>query len=438
MSKIAVCCPAFTGHVNPLRGLCGELQRRGHEITFVGWEETEPMLAGTGFGFELLDEANMADNIFAGYAEIISQRIGSKAFRYSMGFHAGLAESQIRDGARALEKVDPDMVLVDAVVPLIGSTAEILNIPFVTVSSALHQNWGNFDMPPFLMPTPFSRQLHSRIYNHFLYGLFSVLKGPVWRVTDRYRVQHGYRPARTPDEFFSNLAQITQCPQEFDFPRPLPGPFYHTGPFFSLDGRGQLQKEQAEISFPYDKLDGRPLIYASLGTLQNGIDTFYEKIAAACEGLNVQLVMSLGSPEAQPKQNFVGDPIVVPFAPQRELLSKAVLTITHAGMNTTLESIAAGTPMVAIPITNDQPGVSARIEWSSIGKSILPHKLTVPRLRAAIQRVLLDDDYEANVQAIQTAMQQTDGLNMAADIVEAAIRKSSNPATEEDSFAFAG
>ncbi len=180
------------------------------------------------------------------------------------------------------------------------------------------------------------------------------------------------------------------------------------------------------------------MIYASLGTLQNGIGTFYEKIAAACEGLNVQLVISLGSPGATPIHNLVGDPIVVPYAPQRALLEKAVLTITHAGMNTTLESMAAGTPMVAIPITNDQPGVSARIEWSGVGKTILPHKLTVPRLRAAIQRVLLDDDYKANVQAIQTAIQQTDGLNVAADIVEAAIRKTSGPAQNRDSLAIVG
>jgi zeaxanthin glucosyltransferase len=41
--------------------------------------------------------------------------------------------------------------------------------------------------------------------------------------------------------------------------------------------------------------------------------------------------------------------IVVSKAPQIELLKRAELCITHAGINTTLESLALGVPMVAIP-----------------------------------------------------------------------------------------
>ncbi|MGA7216366.1 MAG: hypothetical protein WBX20_19355, partial [Terrimicrobiaceae bacterium] len=43
-----------------------------------------------------------------------------------------------------------------------------------------------------------------------------------------------------------------------------------------------------------------------------------------------------------PKRNFAGSPIVVPFAPQLELLRRAALTITHAGLNTALESLNQG------------------------------------------------------------------------------------------------
>ncbi|MFZ0710133.1 MAG: glycosyltransferase, partial [Terrimicrobiaceae bacterium] len=64
-----------------------------------------------------------------------------------------------------------------------------------------------------------------------------------------------------------------------------------------------------------------------------------------------------------PKRNFAGSPIVVPFAPQLELLRRAALTITHAGLNTALESLNQGVPMVAIPIPNDQPEVASRLEW---------------------------------------------------------------------------
>ncbi|RQH11362.1 glycosyl transferase family 1, partial [Okeania hirsuta] len=77
---------------------------------------------------------------------------------------------------------------------------------------------------------------------------------------------------------------------------------------------------------------------------------------------DAQLVMSLGgsaTPESLP--NLPGNSLVVKYAPQLELLQKATLTITHAGMNTTLECLNNAVPMVAIPIAFDQPGVAARV-----------------------------------------------------------------------------
>jgi UDP-glucoronosyl and UDP-glucosyl transferase len=40
----------------------------------------------------------------------------------------------------------------------------------------------------------------------------------------------------------------------------------------------------------------------------------------------------------------------------------AALTIFHGGLNTALESLAQGVPMVALPVTIDQPGVGAPIK----------------------------------------------------------------------------
>jgi len=59
-----------------------------------------------------------------------------------------------------------------------------------------------------------------------------------------------------------------------------------------------------------------------------------------------------------------GWPLVVEVAPPLELLPRAALTITHADLNTVLEALSCGGPMVAIPIANDQSGVAARLAWS--------------------------------------------------------------------------
>jgi UDP:flavonoid glycosyltransferase YjiC (YdhE family) len=92
--------------------------------------------------------------------------------------------------------------------------------------------------------------------------------------------------------------------------------------------------------FPWQRLDGRPLIYTSMGTLRNRLQKIFETIAEACAGLDAQLVLSLGSRDDVPAGAFAGAPVVVPFAPQIDLLKRAALTITHAGLNTALESFA--------------------------------------------------------------------------------------------------
>ncbi len=53
----------------------------------------------------------------------------------------------------------------------------------------------------------------------------------------------------------------------------------------------------------------------------------------------------------------------------------------------TLESLSNGVPMVAIPIANDQPGVAARIAWTETGEFVRLSRLSVPKLRTAIQQV---------------------------------------------------
>jgi zeaxanthin glucosyltransferase len=178
----------------------------------------------------------------------------------------------------------------------------------------------------------------------------------------------------------------------FDYPRErLPENFHYTGPWHAFASGDQLE-------FPLEKLDGRPLIYASMGTLQNRQQAIFQAIATACAGLDAQLVLSLGGHDQRLELKLPDAAIVVPFAPQLELLKRAALTITHAGLNTALESLAQGVPMVAIPITNDQSGVASRLEWLGVAKVVPPGRLSAHRLRASVRAVLSEGHYRARAQ----------------------------------------
>ena len=113
-----------------------------------------------------------------------------------------------------------------------------------------------------------------------------------------------------------------------------------------------------------------------------------------------------------------GNPLVVHYAPQIDLLRRASVTVTHAGINTTLESLSAGVPLVAIPLGDDQPGVASRIEWTGTGTMIRLMTLSPARLRDAIEQALHGPSHHRAAQAMRTTIQNSRGVQRAADIVE--------------------
>ena len=97
------------------------------------------------------------------------------------------------------------------------------------------------------------------------------------------------------------------------------------------------------------------------------------------------------------------------------------MCITHAGLNTTLEALSYGVPLVAIPVTGEQPGVAARIAYRKVGKFIPVAELSAGQLRALIDEVLSDPVYRENANQLRTAILNTNGLQLAADITERAF-----------------
>jgi MGT family glycosyltransferase len=197
----------------------------------------------------------------------------------------------------------------------------------------------------------------------------------------------------------------------------MPGNFHYTGPFHDV-------RVRPPAPFPWERLTGRPLIYASMGTLQNRLHDVFHAIAEACVGLDADVVISLGGGNApEQMRELPGNPIVVGYAPQLELLARASLTITHAGLNTALETLSAGVPAVAIPVGNDQPGVAARLKWIGAGEILPVQKLRADRLRPLVRRVLTESGYRDRARAVQDEIRKVDGVAKAADIVERVMRE---------------
>jgi zeaxanthin glucosyltransferase len=226
-----------------------------------------------------------------------------------------------------------------------------------------------------------------------------------------------------PSSLFSDRPWITQCPREFDFESShWPDQFHYAGPFH--DGKGRL-----DFPFPWDRLTGEPIVYASMGTVQVGNADLFSAIAAAVsKHKGLQLVLAIGN-VLRPEQigSVPNNAIVVNNAPQLELLKKASVCITHAGFNTVLEALTQGVPQIAIPLTNDQPGVAARIADKKTGQTTSLDGLDASNLSRLLDEVLNNPTYRDNSHSIQKAIAKKNGLSVAADLLERALGLTHNP-----------
>jgi zeaxanthin glucosyltransferase len=149
------------------------------------------------------------------------------------------------------------------------------------------------------------------------------------------------------------------------------------------------------------------------------LDIFRTIVAALAKHKDLQVVLSVGD-QVDPMQigPVPNNAIIVKRAPQLELLKQTEVCITHAGLNTTLESLAQGVPQVAIPVALDQPGVAARIADKKTGVVTSLDKLTAGHLATLLAEVLDNSTYRDNARKLQKAIVKANGLSVAADLIE--------------------
>jgi MGT family glycosyltransferase len=415
MARIGVFCFAGAGHIYPMTALACRLQERDHQLVFFGIADIEAQIRAAGIEFCQIGEEDYPIGTLRKLDQRLGEVKGLDTFRFTVERVKNTTRMVLRDGPGAVRRAKVDVLLVDEA-DMGGNVAEYLGLPFVSI--AMFPPLVQDDrIPPFCFGWAARQDRLSRLRNQLGFKLLSWIARPIFRVVNEQRSAWGLKPLKRSTDAHSTLAQIAQLPAalEFDVGEP-PEWLHYTGPF--VDAR-----IRPAVEFPWERLDGRPLVYASMGTLQNGSEHIFRTIAEGCAGLDVQLVISLGGGlESESLNSIGGDPIIVRYAPQLELVKRAAVVISHAGLNTTLESLAQGVPLVCIPLGNDQPGVAARVAARGAGIVIPRRKLTAKRLCAAVREILEEEKYHRAARELQAKMQAVDGLEMAADIIERSLK----------------
>jgi len=418
--KIGFVSLPFTGHLNSMTALARKMRNRGHEVVFIGIPDNEPTIRAADLTFIPYCENEFPVGSLDQYLAPISKLHGLAAVQYTnLHLTPGLAKAAFEHLPGLIKEIGVEALVIDTLHRFLELIPMSLNIPCVHIWNTLHID-GTGTTPACIYDWPNEDTPEARTRN--LEGLKKLggIASPTLALAKAFAEEVGLQiDWSNPASAVPRLAVITQTPKEFDFQGiPWPPEFHYAGPFHESEGR-------AFIPFPWEKLNGKPLIYASLGTLVNGLDHVYKIILEAVGKLpEAQVVLSIGTNiDPDRLEPIPRDTIIVRKAPQIELLKRAALCITHAGLNTTLESLAQGVPMVAIPIAFDQPGISARIAHHGAGEFVGLDNLSADNLLELVRKVLTNRSYAERAHYFKELIAKMRGLDIAADVIEQALHK---------------
>lgn len=153
---------------------------------------------------------------------------------------------------------------------------------------------------------------------------------------------------------------------------------------------------------------GTPSLYISLGSVFTD-EAFYRTCIETFADTEWHVAMTTGDVDLGPvPSNFE----IRPRFPQVAVLKQASAFITHAGMNSVMEALSHGVPMVTMPMTPEQKSNADRVLELGLGDRIGND------LRAAVTRVSADPDVRANLDRMRAVIAHSGGAGRGADEIE--------------------
>ncbi|MGI5158126.1 glycosyltransferase [Microbispora sp. CA-102843] len=207
------------------------------------------------------------------------------------------------------------------------------------------------------------------------------------------RVAHGLSPVDSVIDAFDRVDRVlVLSPRALDYPgRRFPAHLRHVGP--RLDdpawAAGELELPEGDA----------PLVLAGLSSSFMNQRAQLERIADALGTSPVRGLLTTGPAVDPATVRAPGNVLVTAAAPHGTALRHAAVTITHAGHGTAVKSLAAGVPLVCVPLGRDQIEVARHVELAGAGITV--SKNASPRMIArAVDRVLQEPSYRRAAQRL--------------------------------------
>jgi UDP:flavonoid glycosyltransferase YjiC (YdhE family) len=109
--------------------------------------------------------------------------------------------------------------------------------------------------------------------------------------------------------------------------------------------------------------------------------------------------------------------IAVPYAPQRALLERCAVAVSHGGANSFGECLFAGKPLLIVPLGHEQPLQAELAQRAGVGLSLEPSKATAQSVRKAFDALLGDGQFRRRAEEVGRAYRAQDGTARAAELL---------------------
>ena len=412
MAHFAFFCLPFYSHLRIFEALARTLRKRGHRVTLLVNAGAGRLVADAGLSRVEMPSRSGDRHDLETVIERAARPNGPFGILRTVADTVALSESFCAGAPQVLQRIGADAIVGDQMEPAVGLVAEYLRLPFASIAAALPINPAPGIPLPFL-DWPFDPSQAGLKRNAGGDKVARLLLRRQRRMIARWADRFGLSPRADLVDCLSPTLQIAQTVPAFDFPRPPGGPLQACGPLREVEPAGR--------PLPFVPRDGRHLVFASLGTLQGHRLGLFRTIAAACRALDADLVVAHCGGLSAAQARGIDAHHVTDFLPQTEVLARASVCVTHGGLNTVLDALGAGVPVLALPIAFDQRGVAARIVHHGVGESVRYDRASVPVLRDKLARLLNGEAYRRPITSIRRQIETAGGLSLAAELIERAL-----------------
>jgi len=386
------------GHINPSLPLVAELVRRGHQLTYFATENYRAAIEATGAAFR--PYAAVDDNYFD--ARGLSGSVPGKV-AYELITTAGEILPALLEIARAEQ---PDYIIFDTMCPWGLLLARILGLPSVASLS--------------LMVLPARGLLNFQAIRDFLPIVFSNFAKSMEANQRSQALGKKYRIAPLwPASLLNNYGDIS-----ISYTSPYFQPFASTVNKSIHFVGWTVTNSPSDPAFPFERIQGRRLIYVSLGTVNNDDAAFFKTCIEAFAGADDFVIMTTGNRIRPESFGTLPENIVIRgWVPQTAVLQRASLFISHAGMNSVHDGLYYGVPLLLVPQQAEQMFTARRVVQLGAGLMLRKAEVNAQTVRETAARLLSDTHFRLEAKRIGETFRASGGMTRAADEIEDLLRK---------------